>query len=165
MPSYAPVGALRNTRSGDPSDPRERGRPELPPPDPTPDPSVPPGGTLPTEPDDPGTPPTPGGPGPGGPSGPTPGGPPPGVPPGAGGGEIPTIVSPGDATAAAPYRTPAFFTNRFAGGDQGQPVRLGAGAPLAGGAGGDAINRPQLDPAVLRALIAKFGGAAGGGGM
>jgi hypothetical protein len=66
------------------------------------------------------------------------------------------FLQPGTPMAGRPYRTPAFFTNRYVGGFAPQPARVGPGTSMA------AQQRPPLDEELLRSLVARF---SGGGGM
>jgi hypothetical protein len=67
--------------------------------------------------------------------------------------------------AAAPYRTPAFFINRFVGGFQQQPMRVRPGSPNSTTVTLQEDRRPAVsDEQTLRSLVAKFGGAGRFGG-
>lgn len=149
MASYRPIGSMapgmmtsrKEKGGGGPDDPRDRERPELPPELPPGTPGTPPEGPitfpLPTPPE--GVPPE-------GPAAPAPTMP----PPGAG-----SPFQPGNPLASRPFRTPAFFTNRYVGGPPEATARPGPGSPAA------PAGRPQLDDEMLRSLVARFSG----GGM
>jgi hypothetical protein len=148
MAFYGPMGSMPrmtpNTRAG--GDERERERPEHPREETPPEgPESPPGEPGPVIPPPPGTEaPGPEEPGPGPEPPPAPTAPP--MP------EVPPFEQPGDPTAMAPYRTPAFFTNRFVGGAQ-QQRRFGAGTPVSA-----TPASAQLDPEMLQRLVERFQG-------